>query len=103
MIDITEEEIEGFYQDRRSKGLKNLTLKHYNSVLRPALRKAYKDKLIPDNPFDFIESMKREKAQISFYDKNEMKKLFEAMRGHKLEMPFSIFSRIKMANRLFNS
>lgn len=90
LIDITEEEIQGFYAERRSKGLKNLTLKHYNSVLRPALRKAYKEKLIPDNPFDFIESMKREKAQISFYDKNEMKKLFEVMRGHKLEIPFML-------------
>lgn len=90
LIDITEEEINGFYEDRRAKGLKNLTLKHYNCVLRPALRKAYKDKIIPDNPFDFIESMKKEKSKISFYDKNEMKALFEVMRGHKLEIPFML-------------
>lgn len=88
LIDITEEELNGFYEARRAKGLKNLTLKHYNCVLRPALRKAYKDKIIPDNPFDFIEPLKKEKRQISFYDKKEMKALFEAMRGHKLEIPF---------------
>lgn len=90
LIDITEEELNGFYEDRRAHGLKNLTLKHYNSVLRPALRKAYRDKLIPDNPFDFIEPMKREKPKISFYDKNEMRQLFEAMHGHKLEIPFML-------------
>lgn len=90
LIDITEEEIKGFYEDRRAKGVKNLTLKHYNCVLRPALRKAYMEKIIPDNPFDFIEPMKKEKPHISFYDKNEMRQLFDAMRGHKLEIPFML-------------
>lgn len=90
LIDITDEEIKGFYEDCRAKGLKNLTLKHYNCVLRPALRKAYRDKLIPDNPFDFIEPMKKEKPKISFYDKNEMRRFFEAIRGHKLEIPFML-------------
>lgn len=90
LIDITEEELNGFYEDRRAHGLKNITLKHYNCVLRPALRKAYKDKIIPDNPFDFLEPMHREKKQISFYDKNEMRKLFEVIKGHELEIPFML-------------
>ena len=90
LIDITEEELNDFYSDRRAAGLKNLTLKHYNCVLRPALRKAYKDKLIPDNPFDFIEPMKREHPQISFYDKNEMRALFQVVCGHPLEIPFML-------------
>ena len=90
LIDITEEELLGFYEERRANGLKNLTLKHYNCVLRPALRKDLHDKLIPENPFDFLPAMKREKPKISFYDKNEMQKLFEVFRGHKLEIPFML-------------
>ena len=88
LIDITEKEINDFYEDRLKHGVKKITLKHYNCVLRPALRQAYRNKLIPDNPFDFIDSIKKEKATMSFYDKNEMKLFFAAIKGHKLEIPF---------------
>lgn len=88
LIDITEKEINDFYEDRLKHGVKRITLKHYNCVLRPALRQAYRNKLIPDNPFDFIDSIKKEKATMSFYDKNEMKLFFAAIKGHKLEIPF---------------
>ena len=89
LIDITETELKEFYDYCKNvRGVGNTSLKHYNNVLRPALRQAYKNKLIPDNPFDFLEPIRRDKYAISFYDKNEMKKLFEAIRGHKLEIPF---------------
>lgn len=89
LIDITETELKEFYDHCRNvRGVSNTSIKHYNNVLRPALRQAYKNKLIPDNPFDFLEPIRKDKYTISFYDKNEMKKLFEAIRGHKLEIPF---------------
>lgn len=40
LIDITEKEINDFYEDRLKHGVKKITLKHYNCVLRPALRQA---------------------------------------------------------------
>ena len=90
LIDITETELKEYYNHLRARGVKEITIKHHNNILRPALRKAYQSKLIPDNPFDFLEPIKKEKSPISFYDKNEMKKLFEVMRGHKLEIPFML-------------
>lgn len=90
LIDITETELKEYYDHLRARGVKEITIKHHNNILRPALRKAYQSKLIPDNPFDFLEPIKKEKSPMSFYDKNEMKKLFEVMRGHKLEIPFLI-------------
>ena len=90
LIDVTEKELNEFYNERRKHGVKNISLKHYNNVLRPVLRKAYKDKLILDNPFDFMEPIKKEKAIISFYDKKEMQKLFEVIKGHELEVPFML-------------
>lgn len=90
LIDITENEIREYYDSLRARGVKEITIKHHNNVLRPALRKAYQAKLIPDNPFDFLEPIKKEKAPMSFYDKNEMKKLFEAIKGHELEIPFML-------------
>lgn len=90
LIDITENEIREYYDHLRARGVKEITIKHHNNVLRPALRKAYQTKLIPDNPFDFLEPIKKEKSPMSFYDKNEMKKLFEAIQGNKLEIPFML-------------
>ena len=90
LIDITEKEIQEYYDHLRVRGVKHITIKHHNNVLRPALRKAYQAKLIPDNPFDFLEPIKKGKSPMSFYDKNEMKKLFCVMQGHKLEIPFML-------------
>lgn len=90
LIDITETELKEYYDHLRARGVKEITIKHHNNILRPALRKAYQAKLIPDNPFDFLEPIKKEKTPMSFYDKNEMKKLFEVMHGHKLEIPFML-------------
>ncbi|MBD5100748.1 MAG: site-specific integrase [Clostridiales bacterium] len=92
LIDITETELNEYYDHLRARGVKEISLKHHNNILRPALRKAYQAKLIPDNPFDFLEPIKKEKAPMSFYDKNEMKKLFEVIQGHKLEIPFLLAS-----------
>ncbi len=90
LIDITETELKEYYDHLRARGVKEITIKHHNNVLRPALRKAYQAKLIPDNPFDFLEPIKKEKSPMSFYDKNEMKKLFEVIKGHELEIPFML-------------
>lgn len=90
LIDITEKEINGFYDSARNRGVKEISLKHYNCVLRPALRKAYKEKLIPDNPFDFLEPIHQENAPISYYDKNEMQQLFQVIKNTPLEVPFTL-------------
>ena len=92
LIDITETELNEYYDHLRARGVKEISLKHHNNILRPALRKAYQAKLIPDNPFDFLEPIKKEKVPMSFYDKNEMKKLFKVIQGHKLEIPFLLAS-----------
>jgi len=90
LIDITEKEIKAFYDQERKRGIKEITLKKYNNVLRPALKKAYRDKLIPDNPFEYLEPIHKEKTKISFYDKDEMRCLLQAIKGHPLEVPFTI-------------
>ena len=90
LLDVTDKDLKEFYAERRKQGIKNTTLKHYNSILRPALRKAYKEKLIPDNPFEFLEPIGKDRVNISFYDKNEMQKFFEAIKGHPLEVPFAL-------------
>lgn len=90
LIDITDNEINGFYDFMRKRGVKEVTLNRYNNVLRPALKKAYQEKLIPDNPYDFVEPIHKERPPISFYDKEEMKELFKVIKGNPLEVPFTL-------------
>lgn len=86
LIDVTDEEIREFYAELKEQGLKNISIRHVANVIRPALKQAYKDKLIPDNPYDFVPSLSREKPSLDFYDKHEMAKLFEAVEGHRFEL-----------------
>lgn len=94
VIDITKDEIEGFYEYmQKERGVKNVTLKHYTDVLRPALRRAFQeDKIIPDNPFMGIASLSKEKPIIGFYNKNELDKLFETTRGHKFDLAYRMLA-----------
>ena len=90
VIDITTDDIVAFYEYLKEAGLRNKTLKHYANVMRPALKRAYKNKLIPDNPYDFVPPIEKDSRTVAYYDKNEMAKLFEAIKGHKFELAFKM-------------
>ncbi|MCL2176696.1 MAG: site-specific integrase [Firmicutes bacterium] len=86
LIDVTEDEIKDFYDYLKSEGLKNVTIIKYADVLRPALRQAFKEKLIPDNPYEFMPSLSREKPTVAYYNQDEMAKLFEKLEGDRFEL-----------------
>ncbi|MEA4966314.1 MAG: tyrosine-type recombinase/integrase [Oscillospiraceae bacterium] len=60
---------------------------HYHSNIHKALKYAVKTDLIPVNPADKVERPRKEKFIGSFYDAEEIKKLFEASKGTVLEIP----------------
>lgn len=90
LVDITTEDITEYYDSLEEKGLSGTSIKHYEDVIRPALKFAYKNKLIPDNPYDFVPKISRDTKPMSFFDEKEMSAFFEAIKGHKLEMLFKI-------------
>lgn len=76
--DVTYHHIEDFYDYlKNSRGNKNVTVKHHAIILSPALRQAYRDDLIPKNPYEFMPHIKREKSLMKYYNKDELEKLFE--------------------------
>ncbi len=76
--DVTYKHIEDFYEYLRvERGVKNITVKHYRSILSPALRMAYRDDLIAKNPFEFMPKLRIEKAKMNYYNKEELENLFE--------------------------
>lgn len=75
--DVTYKHIEALYEYlRNERGNKNSTVKHYAIILSPALRQAYRDDLIPKNPFEFVPKLKKEKPKMQYYDKEELEALF---------------------------
>ena len=54
--------------------------------LHKALKYAVKLDLIPGNPVDKVERPKQQKYMASFYTAQEMEELFQAARGHRLEL-----------------
>jgi len=90
VIDVTTEDITDFYDHLREEGLKNVTLKHYSCLIRPALRKAFEDKLIPDNPYEAVPPIPKEHPPVNFYDKSEMAVLFKVIREKVSEPVFKL-------------
>ncbi|MEG1878073.1 MAG: site-specific integrase [Pseudoflavonifractor sp.] len=80
------EDIQAFY-DLKLKTVKPVTIARYHAHIHHALKTAVKRKLIRSNPSDYVDLPKKEKFIGSFYDKNEINKLFEVSKGTKLELP----------------
>ena len=63
------------------------TVIHYHANIHTALKYAVKMDLIPFNPADKVERPKKDRFIGSFYDTEEVNKLFEVSKGTKLEFP----------------
>ena len=76
--DITYKDILAFYEYlKEERNNKNITLKHHAVVMSPALRQAYRDDLIPKNPFEFMPKIKKEKHKMVYYTKEELEDMFK--------------------------
>lgn len=62
---------------KNEKQVKNNSIKRYKEILSPALSLAYRDDLIPKNPYEFLPKLKREKSKQEYYNKSKLEKLFE--------------------------
>lgn len=69
------------------KLVKSNTVIHYHAVIHQALKYAVKTEMIPSNAAEKIDRPKKNDFSPSFYDAIEMAALFEAVKGHKLELP----------------
>lgn len=86
LVDLTARDIQLFYS-QELKRVKATTVIHYHAIIRKALQYAVKTDLIMSNPADKVERPKKERFVGSFYDSNEINKLFEVAKGTKLELP----------------
>lgn len=79
-------DIQAFYMQQLNRVKANSVI-HYHAVIHRALKYAVKIDLIDVKPADKVERPKVEKFVGSFYDSDEVEKLFEAAQGTLLEIP----------------
>ena len=78
--------LQSFYSEKL-RIVKPNTVIHYHAIIHQALKYAVKTEIITSNPADKIDRPKKNDFTPSFYDSGEMAMLFEAVKGHRLELP----------------
>ena len=86
LTELQASDIQDFYSFRLET-VKATTVIHDHAVIHRALKYAVKMDMIPVNPADKVERPRKEAFQASFYDRNELNRLFEAAKGTRLEIP----------------
>ena len=83
--------IQGFYLKQLERVCANSVI-HYHGVIHRAFKYAVKTRLISSNPVDLVDRPKKDIFRGSFYSEEEIRELFEAVKGTKLELPVILAS-----------
>lgn len=75
-----------FYSEMLRK-VKPNTIIHYHAIIHSALKYAVKTDMLVQNVADKVDRPKKNSFQPVFLSAKEMQKMFEALRGTKLELP----------------
>lgn len=87
LTELQPKHIRDFYQYQLNvRKVSARTVIHYHANIRKALQYAVKMDMILSNPADKIERPKSNKFVGSFYDRDELNKLFEIVKGTKIEL-----------------
>jgi integrase len=86
LIDLRPEMIEVLYHNQQGLGIGNRTIQNIHAVLRCALNKAVKEELIYRNPCIMVDRPKVKKKEMKVLDEYQVRQLFIAARGTRLEV-----------------
>ena len=90
LIDLRPRDIQDFINHLYKQRLKGSTIAHYTSNMNTALKEAVISEIIPSNPMDRIESVKKEVYIPDFYTDDELIELIEVIKTQKLELPLTL-------------
>ena len=85
LSNLKPKDIQDFYT-QELKRVKASSVIHYHANIHKALKYAVKMGLISTNPADQVDRPRKEKFVGSFYDSDEVQKLFKVAKGTKLEL-----------------
>lgn len=90
LIDLRPRDIQDFINYLYKQNLKGSTIAHYTSNMNTALKEAVIAEIIPSNPMDRIESVKKEVYIPEFYTDDELLDLIEIIKTQDLELPLTL-------------
>ena len=90
LIDLRPRDIQDFINYLYKQKLKGSTIAHYTSNMNTALKEAVIAEIIPSNPMDRIESVKKKVYIPEFYTDDELIELIEVIKTQKLELPLTL-------------
>ena len=90
LIDLRPRDIQDFINHLYKQRLKGSTIAHYTSNMNTALKEAVIAEIIPSNPMDRIESVKKEVYIPDFYTDDELIELIEVIKTQKPELPLTL-------------
>lgn len=90
LIDLRPKDIQDFINYLYKQRLKGSTIAHYTSNMNTALKEAVIAEIIPSNPMDRIESVKKEVYIPEFYTDDELIELIEVIKTQKIELPLTL-------------
>ncbi len=86
LTELKTKDIQEFYNERL-KSVSARTVIHYHVVIHKALKHATKAGMIPVNPAQHVDRPKVNKYVGNYYDENELKTLFDIIKGDSIELP----------------
>ena len=84
--DLKPYDLQSFYNLLYSEGKSGNTAVHYHVIMREALKEAVRLNLVDKNVADLVDRPKKVKYETNFYNKDELQKLFEVVKGDPLEL-----------------
>lgn len=90
LIDLRPRDIQDFINYLYKQRLKGSTIAHYTSNMNTALKEAVISEIIPSNPMNRIESVKKEVYIPEFYTDDELIELIEVIKTQKIELPLTL-------------
>ena len=84
-----------FYSEMLRK-VKPNTVIHYHAIIHSALKYAVKTDMLVQNVADKVDRPKKNSFQPVFLSAEEMQKMFEALRGTKLELPVLVAAFLRI-------
>lgn len=84
--ELQPQDIQNFYNQLYSSGKTGNTALHYHVLIKKALQSAVKQELVERNVADLVDRPRKEKYQANFYNKQELKELFDCIKDDPLEL-----------------
>lgn len=89
LVCLQAKDIQEFYMKQLERVSSN-TVIHYHAIIHKALKYAVKIDLIPSNPADKVDRPKKNAFTPSFYDSDEVNRLFTLVEGTDMEIPVKL-------------